>query len=353
MWQLDNRTPFAAERTWTRDRDGAEVWLVAVKCTFAITADGAIGVATTQPPVTSVPEYVDSADPGASSLRYDVDLVRTKVTTDIIVHGHAYAPQEPVTELEVGWQVGVVAKTLRVTGDRLWRNRAMSAPRPFTTMPIVYERAYGGFDPYARGTASPQWSAHNPVGVGFALSASAAEALALPNFEYLDHPVRRWNDRPEPAGFGPLAAHWQPRASFAGTFDERWQRHRFPLLPDDFDDRYYQCAPADQQAPEFLAGGEPVVLTRLTPGGDLRFSLPRIVPAMDTFFYTGPPEPHAPPRLHTVIIEPDFPRVSLVWHSALRCHSRVYKLKKTRILAAFGEVAPSGPESPQRAPEQS
>ena len=40
MWQIDNRTPFAAERGWVRDRDGAEVWLVAVKCTFDILPDG-------------------------------------------------------------------------------------------------------------------------------------------------------------------------------------------------------------------------------------------------------------------------------------------------------------------------
>ena len=37
---------------------------------------------------------------------------------------------------------------------------------------------------------------------------------------------------------------------------------RQPLLPDDFDDRYFQFAPADQQAPAFLRGGEPVVLYR-------------------------------------------------------------------------------------------
>ena len=40
MWQIDNRTPFAAERTWTRGRDGAEIWLVAVKCTFSVLPDG-------------------------------------------------------------------------------------------------------------------------------------------------------------------------------------------------------------------------------------------------------------------------------------------------------------------------
>jgi hypothetical protein len=40
---------------------------------------------------------------------------------------------------------------------------------------------------------------------------------------------------------------------------------------------------------------------------------------------------HERPKLHTVILEPDCPRVSLVWHSALPCHPKVYKLEKTRI----------------------
>jgi hypothetical protein len=353
MWQLDNRTPFAAERTWTRDRDGAEVWLVALKCTFDITPEGRAVAAAVQPPVTTTPEFLDPVESVASSLRYDIDLVRTKVTTDVIVHANAYAAAEPVTHLDVGWHVGSVAKTLRVTGDRVWRDRAITEPLPFTTMPIVYERAYGGIDPRSRATSSPQWSVGNPLGVGFALSEAAVEGLRLPNVEYPDKLISRWSDRPPPAGFGPIAAHWQPRVRFAGTFDENWQRRRFPLLPDDFDDRYHQCAPADQQAPQFLVGGEPVGLTNLTPGGHLHFWLPRMVVSMETSFYTGGPELHDPPRLHTVIIEPEFPRVSLVWHSALRSHPRVYKLRRTRIVANYSDAfqAPADDTPPSQEQE--
>ena len=44
MWQVDNRTPFAAERGWVRGRDGTEIWLVAVKATFYILPDGSTEV---------------------------------------------------------------------------------------------------------------------------------------------------------------------------------------------------------------------------------------------------------------------------------------------------------------------
>lgn len=120
-----------------------------------------------------------------------------------------------------------------------------------------------------------------------------------------------------PAGFGPLAPHWQPRVAFAGTYDEAWRNDRQPLLPADFDDRFYQCAPQDQQTPSFLRGGEPVVLYHLTPGGELRFSLPKLFLGFVTQFSDRSREVHQDRRLHTVIIDTDGPRVSLVWHTAL------------------------------------
>ena len=332
MWQLENRTPFAAERTWTRGRDGAEIWLVAVKCTYDIRPDGTTEVAADQPPVTLAPAYMNPDAPAQSSLKYDMDLVRTKTTTDILVHGHAYAPfGRPVTELEVGFRVGPVTKRLRVVGDRFWRHGSISSPQPFTRMAMVYERAYGGVDPSTRDTPTPQWDVRNPIGTGFAASASGIDGMRLPNIEYPDQPITRWKDRPAPAGFGPICAHWQPRASFAGTYDEKWERERQPLLPADFDDRYYQCAPIDQQAPEFLRGGEPVVLVNLTPEGDLRFNLPRTFLGFDTFFVGGERQHHPKPALHTVIIDADARRVSLVWHTALECHAKVHGLRRTRV----------------------
>ena len=333
MWQLDNRTPYAAERTWVRDRDGAEIWLVAVKCSFDVSPDGQTRVATEQPPVAQAPVFVDEAAP-RPSLLYEMDLVRTKQTTDVLLIGNAHAPGGvPVTQLDVGLRVGPIAKRLRVTGDRVWLGGAPSEPEPFSTMPLVWERAYGGIDPWTRDAPLPQFDVRNPVGTGFVLEAAHAEGVRLPNIEYPDQSVRAWSDRPEPAGFGPLCNHWQPRAGFAGTYDEAWQRDRMPLLPVDFDDRHYQCAPGDQQAPQFLVGGEPVVLIHLWPhAGQLRFELPRVILGLETFFIDGYRVAHERPRLHTVIVEPDRSRVSLVWHSALPCHPRVHKLLRTRIV---------------------
>ena len=61
---------------------------------------------------------------------------------------------------------------------------------------------------------------------------------------------------------GPLGRHWQARVGFAGRYDDAWLAERFPFLPTDFDERYFQSAPADQWT-DHLRGGE-VLLLNLT-----------------------------------------------------------------------------------------
>ena len=329
MWQVDNRTPFAADSTWVRDRSGAEVWLVAVKASFDIFADGSTQISAEQPPVLRMPEYF--GEPEKSSIRYDADLMLTKQATDVIVVGHAHAPGgRPVTELDVGFRVGPIRKMLKVKGDRQWGVLGPSAPMPFVKMPLRYERAFGGVDP-ASNTPERDWDWRNPVGCGFAQKRVHLDGTPVPNLEWPDQPIRAWDERPEPAGFGPLGSHWESRAVFAGTYDERWMKERQPLLPHDFDDRFFQCAPTDQQVPGFLSGGETAAFLNLSPDGDLRFVLPRLYLGFDTRFYDGSREIHKLRKLHSVILEPDLPRVSLVWHSALPCHSKVQKLERTIV----------------------
>src|SRR3954453_20216732 len=120
MWSITNETPFAAERCWVRDSQGAEVWLVAVKGTFFVLPDGMCQLAEKQEPVCLVPQFRGKA--GASSLLYDTDLNHTKLGTDVVLHGHAHAPSgQAVTQIDVRLKLGDVDKTLRVFGDRVWK----------------------------------------------------------------------------------------------------------------------------------------------------------------------------------------------------------------------------------------
>lgn len=329
MWEVENRTPYAAHHSWVRDRQGAEVWIVAVRGTFHIHLDGTTSPAAEQGPVCVLPRHRDGTP--RSSLLYDTDLYHTKPTTDILLHGHAYAPTGARTVDTRLLIPRVLDKTLRVFGDRTWDRgiggHTLSTPERFERMPLVYERAYGG----ATGeTGSETWDERNPIGVGFATAANDLIGKPAPNIEEPAALISSWRDRPRPAGYGPIPCHWAPRRRWAGTYDDAWSRECQPLLPHDFDERFYLGAPEDQQAREYLRGGERVELTNLTPNGGLSFGLPLVALGFETIFATGERVVHRA-DLHSVIVEPDFPRVIMVWHTRLRCHGKVLELESTRI----------------------
>ena len=334
MWDVDNQTGYAHAHSWDRDRTGAETWIVVVKGTFDIGADGATRIADEQPPVCELPQY--RGGPGDSSLRLDTDLLRVKPTTDIIVGGHAHAPRgRAVSQLDVTLKLDAFEKTLRVFGDRPWL-RGMSGPRlgapqPFQTMPLLYERAFGGADRSAADPAEHRWDERNPVGVGFAVDPVQRLQQIAPNIVYPGGSASDWSERQRPAGFGPIPPHWLPRRQWGGTYDAGWRKRRMPLVPDDLDDRFYQCAPPDQWPPAHLTGGETVELRHMTDDGLLQFRLPKVTLGFETAFYTGERVLHRQ-VLHSVVIEPDARRVSMVWQTTLMCHTQVLNLDHTEVL---------------------
>ena len=258
MWVLQNNTPFAAERTWVRDKNGAEVWLVAVKGTFTVNQDGSLRLADEQEEVNLAPKF--RGDPATSSLLYETDLPHIKKNTDVLIEGHAYAPGgKPVKRIDVAFKIGKIQKRLQVTGDRVWKRSllgvAPSHPQPFVKIPLIYERSFGGADLSSKNPKNHDWDLRNPVGCGFDKKASRLIGKPVPNIEYPSSQVGSWKRNSRAAGFGPIAGHWSPRRELTGTYDENWEKNRQPLLPEDFDERYYQCAPEDQQAKGYLRGG--------------------------------------------------------------------------------------------------
>ena len=320
MWNINNDTPFAVGRGFVRDRDGAELWLVAIKATIAVTPDGSVSLAETQEPVLPAPVQCDPA--GQAGLRYESDLMPAKPTTDILLHATAHAPNgEPARSVTVKARVGAIAKTLQVFGDRRWEaglfTRRLSPAEPFFRMALTWQRAYGGTDP-RHGAYDPR----NPVGRGFALRPTDLVGTLAPNITYPGIAAR-------PACFAPVSREWSPRAALAGTYDQTWWDERKPLLPDDFDDRFWQAAPGDQQSPRHLVGGEEVELTNLTPSGYWRFKLPRIALNCTTRF--GRRLVHHRPDLHSVTIEPDAGRVIMAWGISVPCHHSLYELNGTQV----------------------
>jgi hypothetical protein len=328
MWAVDNQTRFAAERTFVRDRDGAEIWLVAVRATFEISPTGEVKVAEKQDPVALAPQYLGK--PGQSSLRCDTDLPRTKQGTDVLLQGTAYAPGgRPAVEVPVTLSVGPIRKMLVVKGDCTW-SRGLMGPKPgetqpFVKMPMTYERAYGGAVPENPSRQHLKWADQNPVGVGL----DSNEGAPIPNVEYPSMPLASASAGTRPAGFGPVSCAWMPRRKLAGTYDDAWQKERQPLVPLDFRDEYFYSAPTDQQVPGYLRGGDEVELINLTPSGRLRFRLPKISLGFRTWVDNG--ATHHRGVLHTVLIEPELSRLIMVWHTALPCHHTLYTLNRTVV----------------------
>ena len=332
MWLLDNSTSFSADRTWVRDRNGAEVWVVGVKASFIVRSDGQQVLDPDQTKVLRVPEFL--GPPEASSLLAESDLVHTKMATDVLVQGDAVAPGGRDAEVvDVRLRVATIDKTLRVHGDRVIKRGivglSLSRPEPFTRMPLTYERAFGGTDNTDANPKKHGWEPRNPVGTGFATHEDHVVGERAPNVEDPRSPYSGCQ-RGTPAGFGAIARHWAPRVARAGTYGAEWEDTRRPLLPADFDERFYQCAPDDQQVAGGLTGGERVELFNMTPEGYLAFQLPRVTLSFITQFYDGTEVTHRA-ALHTVVLQPATRRFQLVWHSALPCHRQVNKLAVTRV----------------------
>ncbi|MFS9419677.1 MULTISPECIES: DUF2169 family type VI secretion system accessory protein [Citrobacter] len=317
MWQVKNQTPYAVKGSWIRNGSGEEIWTIVLKATWDILPDGVTKRSAVQPPVHSGAVFQDDG----ITLRYEPDTGPTKAATDIVLNGCAHSPDgKAVTMLPVGLKVGNMIRLARVYGERRWNGREYGQPAAFTRMPLSYHNmSRGAFFSFCG-------SHYNPDGISVDERPETGIS-ALPHIEFCGE-----DNFP---GFGPQPRHWPGRLQFAGTYDADWQRNRAPLLPDDMDERYWQYAPQPLYAGGRLKGGEIVCLGNMTPpgyghGGLLTFSLPCIVPAFRTRFYDESICDHRA-VLHSVIIEPDFPRVSLVWHSTLPCHHQINQLESTTV----------------------
>ena len=149
----------------------------------------------------------------------------------VILGGHAYAPGgRPTTSAAVRLALmreqPLLDKTLHIFGDRA---PGAASGQPFSSMPLIYERAFGG-----------PGNAENPIG------------NAAPNVVDPADPRRV-------AGFGPIARHWPVRARLLGRLDPRALDAADVEIPESIDWRWFHAAPLDQQI-GLLRGDEWITL---------------------------------------------------------------------------------------------
>lgn len=245
-------------------------------------------------------------DDARRSLLYPSDFAVWKPRADVVLAGHAYAPDGRATCTDVAFRFGRVpeafARTLRVFGERRWIGRTASAPRPFDRVALVYENAFGGAG-----------ISENPAGIGTRPEGSGP--WLLPQIEDPAHLVKSPEDMPSPVGFGAIPAAWAARAGRLGTYDAAWQETRWPFFPADFDWLSQQAAPLAQQL-DAVRGDEPFEIVGMRPDRrTLRGRLPGVrarafvhdLQSADRGFF------EVKMRLDTVMFDVDAGKVHLVW----------------------------------------
>lgn len=315
---IENNTPFEFEFLFLADEEGQPLLSSIAKATYEIHPKKQITLSSEHIPINIEGEYW--GNPDFSSYKYEPETAFFKPTTDIVLIGHAHALKPGSVHVDVGIRVGIIQKVIRVFGERYLIKSSgkvsIYGPKPFEKIPLIYELAFGGWD---RSNPDPDkhiFDPRNPVGVGFGYpNDKTNEPLQLPSIEDPNYPWKRIGDRPPPAGFGFISPHWQPRASFAGTYDKKWDETRKPLLPLDFDRRFFNAASPNMVAPDYLRGDEPITIINASPEGRLSFNLPGVAAPWCGVELRGGKREILQTKLDTVIINTDDRLVLLLWRA--------------------------------------
>ncbi|NBC19039.1 MAG: DUF2169 domain-containing protein [Bacteroidetes bacterium] len=341
---FDNDTPYECGFTFGPGPEHVPCVGIIVKATFTIPTqrDATATLADEQQPLFEADEYYKGDVTG--SVLFETDYVAYKPRADVVLVGHAYPRGSQARVVDVMLRVGRLRKVIRVFGDREWLFPSrmvmvpvISDPEPFEKMPLIYERAFGGFDRKAG-----KWCAQNFIGRGFLgkKTKESVDGTKLPNLEDPQNLITSWNDEPAPVGFGYYHRNWQPRFRYGGTEQGLDALDLFGNLSD-FQLAFNNAAHPDLQLPGYLQGDEEVELAHLTPDGARRFRLPG--PSIDVAVHAAPPsasasdepseassasgeetaapDPDAVPlettpidmHLDTLLLVPDEEHVCLVW----------------------------------------
>ena len=328
MLQLKNTSPFAPAISVLPNKDAVDTLYIVVRGTFTIFPQ--VGIASAQVPPVLADEYW--GEPGKSSLKYASELHTGKPSTDVVLKGHAW-PSAGRSESElVTLTVAERRKSVRVLGERTWSGmKKPSPPVPFESMPLVYERAFGGMLPDPNDPERAIAEERNPVGLSFRghRDELAMVGQKLPNLEDPAHLLLNMGDRPPPACFSFVAPSWMPRRALGGTYDATWQRKRAPYLPSDFQPRFFNAACPEMIFDRFLEGGEQISLVGASQSGPMQFVLPRCALRIEINIAGRTERPAV--RLETVLIEPDENRLSLTWRAEITCDKEALKVKEIAV----------------------
>lgn len=290
------------------------------------------------------------------------DFWPAKKYTDVAVLGSAFAPSgQPVEQLGVAVEIGDRSKRVLVFGDRFveWTRDGQAKlgnAKPFTSMPLGIERAYGGcdfrvpFDPKDLRSMGvtlecdyPGLYARNPWGTGYLVLPEPIEGMRLPNLEdpndlltddrIITTNPADWYQQPMPAYLDWMPVNCFPRNLFIAIEctpwfpppdDERLKEVQRGFLPTGFlhhlKDQNFGNPPHSRFRQEASHGlmfekelfGTEVRLTAMHPRHtNLVFQLPQAPPSVEMKIENQ--REHLEPHLVSVAIYPDQEYVTMTY----------------------------------------
>jgi len=346
MKEIDNLTPFGYASAFAYDLDDSAVAVLCIAGSFRMPPPGTIDetqleILDEQLPPPMADEYW--SDPASSSLRSSGQGSPRRVGTEIYLRGSAWAESgRPTPRIRTSLSVGPCRKVVDVVGDRYWVRGLVDVtptrPEPIVSLPLMYERAFGGTSRSSNGLILAQEES-NPVGRGVYAKRKDAADQPLPNLESPGETMDNWDFRGIPCCYGPVPGSWQPRRRLAGTYDQEWLEGRMPLWPCDADPRFFVSAAAGLATAEPLLGGEPVLIEGMAPEGSFGFQVPRFRVAAKSV-YADNRVTRGIMQLSGLLFEPDVRKVTLYWSRSVPLgHGAGMHLRSiVRLLERWEEV---------------
>lgn len=298
------------------------------------------------------------ADDETEELLHESDLFAYKPATDVVIAGAAHPPRGAKRFL-ARVSVAGVEKQIAVVGRRVVQGGVFGETEAAESTKLSYRNAFGGEDAIELARSghpldglrrelserpemfdeNPYAYPRNPTGRGFTIR-GLDDGAELPRIEDPDDlltPERRvageafdWSSMPMPAGLGWFGHLWFPRCVFFGFVPEvdRPSEAREVvrgLVPLEMIaegahfrrmDPRFSCAASPGLSVPYLRGGETIALENLSRAhARLELTLPTDRPTLRCDGRKGRML-DTEPVLHSVLVEPDEERVTIVWRGS-------------------------------------
>jgi hypothetical protein len=289
--KFTNFTAFSADSFAAIDQYDVGFEVIAARVTYDLNIgrDGKCEIVFSDEQAPLCAGDLHAATPGYSSVLVESDYAPFKPLTDIVVNAQAFSPHnKPTKVFAVGLRVGSLEKTLHIHGARFWRKRVgdweLSDPENLVSLPVRYEFAVGGV--VGEGDRA-LFAPVNPAGCGWydreMLKTVGNDVLRAPQIDSITQQVTRIDGSALPEGFGFWGRGWPKRIEYSGTADNAWLANRHPLLPQNFDMRYWNGAHPDLRIPHPSDDVE-ITLQNLISADDAPSQSLKVIVPLETLF---------------------------------------------------------------------